>query len=109
MARKKYGTFIQPVAGDANIATIYNVTMAAANTEYLQQLPADVKRFSLQCQGAFDMRFAFETGRVAAPTRPYGIVKSGTNYYEDLINVAGLVVYFATAEAGQVAEIIAWR
>lgn len=86
----------------------YNVTMTLANTEYSQALPANATRFSLQCHTNFAIRFAYETGRVAAPIAPYSICKAGWNYYEQDIDATGRTLYFACANAAQVAEVIAW-
>ena len=82
--------------------------MTTADTEYSQALPANTKRFSLQCLTDFDIRFAFVTGKVATPTAPYALVRAGMNYYEEEVNLASVTVYVACADAAKVAEIIAW-
>lgn len=64
---------------------IINATLTSADTEYSRQLPPGTKNFSLQCRTAFDVRFAFATGRVATPTAPYMTVKSGTWYNSPVI------------------------
>ena len=92
----------------ATTPTIYNVTMTNADEEYGQALPANTKRFSLQCLTDFDVRFAFEAGKVAAPTAPYGLVRAGLNYYEDQVDLTGITLYIASPDAGKIAEIIAW-
>ena len=92
----------------STVPVIYNVTMTLANTEYSQALPANATRFSLQCHTNFAIRFAYETGRVAAPIAPYSLVKAGWNYYEQDIDATGRTLFFACANAAQVAEIIAW-
>ena len=90
--------------------TVYNVTLTILDTEYSQALPADCRFFEFQCQTAFDIRFAFVTGKVATPTAPYMTLKSGCYYYSPTINQASSpsTLYFATDEAGVVVEIIAW-
>ena len=93
---------------DATTPAIYNVTMTDADTEYSQALPANTKRFSLQCLTDFDIRFAFVTGKAATPTAPYARVRAGMNYYEDTVNLASSTLYFACADAAKVAEVIAW-
>ena len=92
----------------ATAATIYNVTMAAADTEYSQALPANTKRFSLQCLTDFDVRFAFVTGKVATPTVPYALVRAGMNYWEDGLDLSSVTLYVACADAAKVAEILCW-
>lgn len=89
-------------------ATIFNVTMTNADEEYSQVLPANTRRFSLQCLTDFDVRFAFETGKVATPTAPYGLVRAGMNYYEEQLNLAAVTLYFGSPDAGKVAEVICW-
>ena len=92
----------------ATTPAIYNVSMVSADTEYSQALPANTKRFSVQCLTDFDVRFAFETGKVATPTAPYALIRAGMNYFEDRVNLASTTVYVACPSAGKVAEIIAW-
>ena len=89
-------------------AAIYNLTVVAGDTEYSQALPANTRRFSLQCLTDYDMRFAFATGKVATPTAPYALVRAGMNYYEEEVNLSSVTLYVASATAGVVAEIIAW-
>ena len=59
---------------------VLNVTLTSADTEYSQALPIGTKYFSMQCRTAFDVRYAFLTGRVATPTAPYATVKVGDAY-----------------------------
>lgn len=92
----------------AMTAAIYNVTMTSADTEYSQALPANTRRFSLQCLTNFDVRFAFVTGKVATPTAPYALVRAGMNYFEEQLNLASATLYVASPDAAKVAEIIAW-
>ena len=47
--------------------TIYNKTLTSANTEYSQTL-TDVKNLTFQCRTSFAVRYAFVTGKTAAPT-----------------------------------------
>jgi len=88
--------------------TIYNVTMTSADTEYSQAIPANTRRLTIQCQGAYDIRFAFASGKVATPTAPYGTIKKGMNYYEENLKTSGLTVYVACGTTSQVAEIYCW-
>lgn len=88
--------------------TIYNITMTNANTEYSQALPAGTKKFTWQCRTAFDVRFAFVTGKVATPTAPYMTLKSGAIYYEDGTNLTSITLYLACGTAGKVVELICY-
>lgn len=116
----EYGQFHVVIsAGSNNIGKIdpvistpatYNLTLTLANTEYSQALPSSCRFFEFQCRTAFAVRFAFVTGKVAAPTAPYMTLKSGNYYYSPSINQGATpgTLYLASAEAGVVVEIIAW-
>lgn len=102
---------------EALIPEILNVTVTPANTEVLQALPKGTKYFSLQCRTAFDVRHAFETGKVATPTAPYGTIKSGQVYnspeklgwsWSSTADSAANL-YLASAEVSVVVEIILWK
>ena len=54
------------------------------------------------------MRISFTTGKVATPTAPYITVKAGMWYYAEGLKLTSVTIYFATVNAGDVAEIIAW-
>lgn len=62
------------------IPEITNVTLTSADTEYSHKFAVAMKYFSAQCRTAFDVRYAFCTGRVATPTAPYATIKSGQWY-----------------------------
>ena len=96
------------LAADGTTPTIYNLTLAVVDTEYSQALPANTRRFSLQCLTDYDMRFAFVAGKVAVPTAPYALVGAGMNYYEEGLNIESVTLYVGTDQAGTVAEIICW-
>lgn len=97
---------------DPNVATptVYSVTLTAANTEYSQALPANCRGFEFLTRTAFDTRFAFMTGKVAAPTEPYMTLKSGSSYssYPIAQGASPGTIYLASATAGVVIEILAW-
>lgn len=52
--------------------------MSSANTEYKLTMPAGYRTFKLKARAAVDIRYAYESGRVAAPQEPFATVKSGT-------------------------------
>jgi len=88
---------------------VYNVALALANTEYAQALPVGCRGFEFHCRTANDVRFAFETGRVAAPVAPYMTLPSGLWYYNLEVRFDVVwTLYLASAVAAVVAEIIAW-
>jgi hypothetical protein len=87
---------------------IYNVTMTNADTEYSQALPASCKKFLIHTRAGEAFRLAFVTGKVATPTAPYFSITPSDAYGEDLVLGAAVTLFFASASAGAVAEIIAW-
>jgi hypothetical protein len=92
----------------ASVPTMYNVTLTNARTQYSQALPATCHKLTIKCRTAFDMEFSFETGKVAGPTSPWATINAGAPYNESDANMSSLTVYLASAQAGVVAEIIAW-
>lgn len=92
----------------ATTPAIYNVTMTNANTEYSQALPASCKKFLIHTRAGEAFRLAFVTGKVATPTAPYFSITPSDAYSEDLVLPTSITLFFASATAGAVAEIIAW-
>lgn len=92
----------------ATTPTVYNITMTLANTEYGQALPAATKKFEFRCRGAFDIRYSYETGRVATPTAPYRTLASGITEYQTDLNLTGVTLYVACGNAAQVVELEVW-
>ena len=101
------GAQINP-ASMTGIPSIYNVTMTDANTEYTQALSANTKKFSIHLRDFTAFRFAYASGKVAAPTAPYLTVPAGGEKSEELIQPASLTLYFASSDAGKIAEIEEW-
>ena len=94
-----------PVAqGTGGTPTLYNITLTNANTEYSQALTA-CKGIEFQARTSVDIRFAFATGKVAAPTAPYMTLKAGQWYY---FEGSPTTLYLASATAGTIVEIILW-
>ena len=94
-------------AGDGQFPTTYNVTLVAANTEYAQSLTG-VKRLTIQCRTAYDVRWAYVGGKVAGSTSPYMTIKSGTVFQEDALAIRK-TLFFASSKAGVVVEILVYR
>jgi hypothetical protein len=85
----------------------YNVNLVSADTEYSQALPANCRAVAFRCRTAYDVRFAWETGRVATPTPPYQTLKANAEYWKENIYSSG-TLYFASSQAGVVVEMEAW-
>lgn len=86
----------------------YNVAMVAADTEYSQALPAGTHKFIFQCRDGTAIRYAFTTGKVAAPVAPYFSLRTNGAYGEDGLKLTGVTLYFACSIAGKVVELLAW-
>lgn len=90
---------------------VTNLTLAVADTQYSIAVPAGCKYFTFQCRTAVDIRFAFVTGKVAAPTAPWMTLKSGQAYNspEKLTMIPDVaLIYFAGDAGGEIVEFIAW-
>jgi len=102
---------------EALTPVLFNTTLTDADTEYSQALPVGTKHFSFQCRTAFDVRFSFEDGKVATPTAPYATVKSGDSFSApekvgfswNTDEAAAATIYWASAQAGVVVELIVWK
>ena len=93
---------------EAKEPTIYNKTLTLANTEYSQVLPDHTKKLTFQCRTAFDIRFAFVTGKVATPTAPYMTIKANGAYDEKDLDLVGKTLYLACGNAAKVVEILVY-
>lgn len=96
------------ISSSVTAPTVYNVTLTLANTEYGQALPDNTKQFRFRCRTSFDVRFAFETGKVATPTAPYLTLPADNNYSAGDLNLSDGVLYLASSEAGVVVEVEVW-
>ena len=88
--------------------TVYNVTLTVADTEYLRALPSSTREVRFRCRTLFDVRFAWEEGKVATPTEPYLTLPGGHDYDSDERDLTGKTLYLASSEAGVVVEISVW-
>ena len=88
--------------------TDYNIDLTLADTEYSQALPVNTEKFEFWCRGAYDIRFAFITGKVATPTASYLTLKAGTYAEEDNLNLAATTLYLACGTAAQIVELLVW-
>ncbi len=93
----------------ATDCAIYNISMAAANTEYTQPLPAGCKKITcgiISNDAIF--RLAFVTGKVATPTAPYMQIPEGGFLSEEGLYLTGKTLYFASPTAGKTMQVICW-
>lgn len=97
-----------PTVGIISMPTVYNVALTLADTEYSQLLPAGTKKIAFQNRNNNTLRFYFVTGHVAVPTGDYCTVKPGQNFTEIDLNLQAVTIYFASNNAGDVVELLAW-
>jgi len=106
------GVLSVDVSNDSEVATtpvIYNVEMTNLDTQYSQALPANTKILEFNCrEEGFDVRYSFETGKVATPTAPYKTLKAGAIKTVDGLNLTSKTLYFACGTAAKNIEIECW-
>jgi len=103
--------YVRTFEEDVDNPVVINQTLTVADTEYAVALPGNTRAFEFQCRTENDVRYAYVPGRVAAPVAPYVTLKAGDYFYSGFVNlpVGGWTVYFASATAGVVVELIAWN
>lgn len=89
--------------------TVVNVAMTAANTEYSYTLPVHTRKFMIQLRDATIVgKLAFAEGTSGTT---YVTIRANGNFFEnDLYTVdhSPITLYFQSATASQVAEIVYW-
>ena len=93
----------------ASTPTIYNVSIAAADTEYSQALPAHTKAFAISIINGTvgeNFRWAFETGKVATPTASYRQIDQEFEYSKDNLDISE-TIYIAASDVC-VAQLEVW-
>lgn len=89
--------------------TLDGVTLESADTEYTRDLPNNVKSIMFRTRDDADIRYAYESGKVATGAVPYVTLRSGEVYNVERINLAaGAALYFASDTPGVYVEIEAW-
>ena len=87
--------------------TIANVAITLADTEYSYSLPSGTKRFFIKLRNpGYPLQLCVVSGE--SNTIYHNIAQGGT-YEERDIKGTGLVLYFRTTAASQVAEIISFK
>lgn len=87
---------------EANSTIIYNVTMTLADTEYSQVILNNTKIIKATLTDLSTFRYAWVTGKVAAPTSPYGVRPANTPLEYNGVLLTGKTLYFASPGAGKV-------
>jgi hypothetical protein len=94
----------------ASTITDENLTLTVADTEYSFAIPANCKSIEFWSRNGYPLRYSLTaTGRVATPTGDYLTLKSNCSYASPFtLNLSSKTIYFATDNAGDVVEILAW-
>ena len=84
--------------------TIYNLAIAAADTEQFQALPQGTKEFMIKTRGQALLKIAFAASQsgIEYITIPPNAVFHTTQVFENL------VVYFQSPSSGDIVEILAF-
>jgi len=94
---------------EATTPTEYNITLTNANTEYSQALPANTRALCFRCRTGVQVRYAWVTGKVAAPTANYQTLVAGAEYVRTGVKLAAATLYWASATAGAIVELECWN
>ncbi|MBA7580360.1 hypothetical protein ES708_22251 [subsurface metagenome] len=101
----KQNDIISALPPPPDTPTIYNVALTDADTEYSQALPANTRKFLIKCRASYPIQLAFTNG---ASETTFLTIPANMTYYEDLIALPAVTLYFRCLTAAQVAEIVAW-
>ncbi len=89
----------------ATEATIYNLSMPAANTEYSQALSDGTKKITIRMRVKGKARIAFVMN---GTTTSYITLEGGSVYSEENLDLNGATIYVQSNVSGQTAEILQW-
>ena len=105
---EKQDAIIVAIGGtsDATTVTEYNITLTSADTEYSQALPANTLAYAFKNRDYNELRWSFTTGKVATPTAPYNQLKAGITHWKEDVDLSSKTLYFASATAGDIVELI---
>jgi len=93
-------------AGTRALPQVLTVTLTAANTEYSVRVPAS-NGFEFHARSAVNVRYAFETGKVATPTNPYATLVANATFSAP-VESDPFVLYLASATPGTVVELVVY-
>lgn len=98
------------VVSDSVAATTVNVAMLLANTEYSYVLPQGTKKFLIKLRNP-NVQMKLNLGKTPWQSAiTYIAILENSCFYEESINTdVGTTLYFQSASANQVAEIIIWK
>lgn len=84
---------------------IYNVSIAVANTEQSQALPATIVGYLIRTRGESELKLS----HVVTESGTKFLTVPGCSTYEDLHTYNNLTLYFQSPQVGDTVEIVAWE
>ena len=99
---------VYQTALEKSTPTIYNVTVASGLEEYPRGLPANCRALQFRCRQVQDIRYAFETGKVATAQSPYMTLFSDEIYSEEGLKLTAATLYLGAASPALVVEVEVW-
>ncbi len=85
-----------------------SVSIPVVSTEYYYAMPTNCRSVEFQCRSEYDVRYAFESGKVASGIDPYKTLKAGDVYYKERLKLTAATLCFAAQTAGIKVEVEAW-
>jgi len=85
-------------------ATIFNVTLVSANTEFSQVLPPNIKGFEIKARGTSRLQLAYTVGDSGSN---FITIDPGSSFSESYF-YASKTLYFQSTKAGETVEIITY-
>ena len=96
--------------GGATTPTIYNKTVANANTEVSQALSANTKQFFIKLRGqASKLRLGFVTGAPDASTGTFITIPANGFLSPVGLDLSNVTLFFETSSGTQVVEILEYK
>lgn len=89
----------------AENATIYNLSMPTANTEYSQLLNNETKRILIRMRNRSRSRVAFVSG---GTTTAWVTIEPGAVFFEQNLSLTGVTIYIQADQDSSIAEILEW-
>lgn len=94
-----------PQSQDDTQATLFNITIAAANVEQSQALPANTKEFIIRTRGAGELKLAYTSGDSGTTfmTIPGRASHTVTQFF------SSQTLYFQSPVAGEIVELVTFQ
>ncbi|MEE9117850.1 MAG: hypothetical protein V3U02_04545 [Calditrichia bacterium] len=98
------------ITGGGSTPTTANVAMPSADTEYSYTLPVGTKQYEIQLRDANSMKLLVgDVDDAGDSGTTFITVPSDSMHYEQGIDThAGVILYFQSPAASQIAEIVTW-